>query len=171
MQAHDFQEQLHAGFPDEPIDASGAFADWGRTYPDATTYKEQLDGKRWSELDRAYIVQRSDALGFLGTSHLVAVLPIYLASMVEDGTSSPATGMLTLILTKPRSGEDTGLGHVRFDALVEALTGEQKRAVAQALDALARHDPEGSLGRSAIGALEALWNHYLPPGLQQGQPR
>ena len=156
-----FLEQLHAAFPSEPIRAAGAFDQWGTTYPDADAYIEQLDGKTWDQLDRAYVVRRSDALGFLGTKHLVAVLPVYLHAMVEEGVWSPATGMLTLILAKPLPGEDTGLGPTRFDALVEALTGEQRGAVASALRAFAEKDPDGSLGRAAHTALERYWKTYL----------
>jgi hypothetical protein len=163
MQPQDIREQLYAAFPAEPIDPTGAFAEWGRTYPDAAPYRTQLEGKTWTQLDRAYIVRRSDALGFLGTRHLVAVLPVYLSAMVEDGAGSPATEMLTLLLAKPVPGEDSGLGHVRFDALVEAMTGAQKSVVARALDAFARQDPDGSLGRAARAALDSYWITYPQP--------
>lgn len=72
-----------------------AFDPWGTTYPEVEPYTTQLDGKTSEELDRGWIVRRSDALGFLGTHHLVAVLPVYLRAMVEDGVWSPATGLLT----------------------------------------------------------------------------
>lgn len=156
-----FLEQLHGAFPSEPILATGAFEQWGTTYPDAGAYIEQLDGKSWDRLDRAYIVRRSDALGFLGTKQLVGVLPVYLRAMVEQGVWSPATGMLTVILAKPLPGEDTGLGPARFDALVEALTGKQRAAVASALRAFADTDPDGSLGRAATTALDRCWNAHL----------
>jgi hypothetical protein len=160
---HDrIHEQLLTAFPAEPIHAGDAFAQWGMTYPDAATYREQLDGKSWDQLDREYIVRRSDALGFLGTRHLVAVLPVYLRSLVEDGVWSPAADMMMLILTKPLPGEDTGLGAARFDELVDALTDAQRSAVASALRAFAGQDPDGSLGQAAYEALEGYWNDYLP---------
>ena len=68
--------QVRAAFPAEPIDAARAFDDWGTTYPDAEPYAQYLEGKTWEQLDRSYIIKRSDALGFLGTQQLVAVLPV-----------------------------------------------------------------------------------------------
>jgi hypothetical protein len=73
-------EQLRSAFPANEIDSRGAFATWGATYLDGADYAKQLDGKSWSELDRSYLDRRSDALGFLSTTHLVAVLPAYIAS-------------------------------------------------------------------------------------------
>lgn len=155
-------EQIRAGFPATPIDAEGSFGPFGTSYPDARPYKEQLAGKSWEQLDRAYVVRRSDALGFLATRHLAAVLPIYLCAMVEDGVWSPATGMLTLILAPPPAAKTTGLGVARFEALVEALTTEQRAAVATALNAFADQDPDGSLGQAARAAFDGHWKTYLP---------
>jgi hypothetical protein len=127
-------------------------------------YKEQLEGKSWEQLDREYIVRRSDALGFLGTRHLIAVLPVYLRSLVEDGVWSPAADMMMLVLTRPLPAKDTGLGAARFDDLVDALTDAQRSAVASALRAFGEQDPDGSLGEAAHEALEGYWNAYLPAG-------
>lgn len=157
-------EQLQAAFPSKPIHPDSAFDQWGTTYPDAEPYMEQIDGKRWDQLDRAYIVRRADALGFLGTRHLAAVLPVYLRAMIEEGVWSPATGMLMLILAKPVPGENTGLGSERFDALVGTLTAEQRAVVASALHAFAEQDADGSLGRAARAALDGYWKTYLPAG-------
>jgi hypothetical protein len=67
---------------------------------------ERIDGKTWQELDRAYIAVRSDALGFLGTRHVVAVLPAYLSSLIEEGVWSPAADTLMLLLAKPGQRKD-----------------------------------------------------------------
>jgi hypothetical protein len=155
-------EQLHTAFPNKPINADGAFSEWGTTYPDAAPYMQQIEGKGWDQLDGAYIARRSDALGFLGTHHLVAVLPVYLRSLIDEGVWSPAAGMLTLILTKPALGKDTGLGSKRFDALVDALTATQRIAVACVLRAFSEMDPEGSLGLAARDAHDGHWKVYLP---------
>jgi hypothetical protein len=157
-------EQLRAAFPATPIQSEGAFAQWGTSYPDARPYMEQLEGKRWDQLDRAYFARRSDALGFLGTHHLVAVLPVYLCALVEDGVWSPTAGMLTLILARPLPGKNTGLGAARFEALIEALTDAQRTAVASALGAFAETDEDGSLGQAARAALDGHWKRYLPVG-------
>ena len=97
------------------------------------------------------LLRRSDALGFLGTHHLVAVLPVYLISLVEEGVWSPAAGMLVLIL-----GE--ALGERRSLAFHEALNPPQRQAIACALDTLAAADPRGDLGMAARAARDTHWS-------------
>ncbi len=157
-------EKIRNAFPKEPIVSEGAFSEWGSGYSDARPYREQLEGKNWDQLDREYIVRRSDALGFLGTRHLVSVLPVYLCALIEGGVWSPATGMLTIILAKPDSVSDNGLGKARFDALLEMLTGTQRVAVAEALRAFAEQDAGGSLGNAALAAFDGHWKTYVPAG-------
>ena len=151
------QDQLRAAFPGDPIVAAGAFASWGATYLDAVPYAEQLDGKPWEELDRDYLAVRADALGFLSTRQLVAVLPAYLMSMLERPTSD-VPGMLMLILTKPDK-QRKGLGKRRFTELVEALTATQRTAIASALRQYAAEHPEDDAARIP---LESFWDGYLP---------
>ena len=153
--------QLRAAFPETPIDAKRAFDDWGTTYLDAEPYMERLDGKTWQELDRAYLVTRSDALGFLGTQFVVAVLPVYLSSLVEEGIWSPAVDTLLLLLTKPGPEKKVGLKLERFEALVAALTPMQRTVIAAVLSELAATDPDGSPGRAARDAVERHWKIYL----------
>jgi hypothetical protein len=155
-------EQLRAAFPLEPIHAEGAFDEWGTTYPDAEAYARQLDGKTWEELDRTYILTRADALGFLGTKQLVAVLPVYLRSLIEDGVWSRSAETLMLLLKKPDATKKTGVKLSRFEALGSALTVEQRGAIAAVLGGFATMDEGGSLGDAARVALDSAW--------QIGQP-
>ena len=157
-------DQIRTAFPPAPIVGTGAFAPWGNGYLDAAPYAEQLDGKTWDELDHAYLVRRSDALGFLGTDHLVAVLPVYLSALVRDGVWSPAAGMLTIILTKPEPRANAGLGGERFTEFVEKLTPDQHGAVSAALRALAAQDEGGDLGAAASAALESYWVQHVDEG-------
>jgi hypothetical protein len=151
------QDQLRAAFPRDPIVAAGAFASWGATYLDAVPYAEQLDGKSWDQLDRDYLAVRADALGFLSTRQLVAVLPVYLMLMLER-PASDVPGMLMLILTKPDK-QHKGLGKRRFTELVEALTATQRTAIAAALRQFAAEHPEDDAARRP---LESFWDGYLP---------
>lgn len=171
-------EQIHAAFPNELIKGKGAFGAMGTTYPDAEPYMRQLEGKTWDQLDREYIFRRNDALAFLDTRHLIAVLPAYLRGVIEEGTRAPTAGMLILILRPPRreksgptktalpSPKYTGLSGPRFRALIDALTGEQRAAVACVLCALGTTDPDSFLGVAAEArtALEEFWKTYLPAG-------
>lgn len=160
----DILTQLRAAFPPKPIRSAGAFDDWGVTYPDAEPYAQHLEGKTWEELDRKYLITRSDALGFLGTRHLIAVLPVYLRSLVEEGVWSSSADMLMLLLTKPDSEKKIGIKLPRFKALVSALTSEQCTVIAAVLCAFAATDEGGSLGEAARAALEHHWKVYLPDG-------
>src|SRR5262245_50022865 len=97
------EARLRAAFPSQPITAADAFVPWGATYDDAGPYAAYLDGKSWDQLDRAYLALRWDALGFLNTRHLVAVLPAYVLEMLEHPYSN-LPGMVASVLTEPGTG-------------------------------------------------------------------
>ena len=157
-------DQLRVAFPAKPIHAERAFSDWGATYLDAEPYMKQIEGKTWENLNRAYLITRADALGFLSTRQLVAVLPVYLRSIVEEGVWSQAADALLLLLTKPGPEKKTGIKLPRFEALLGALTPPQCVAIAAVLRAFAATDEEGSPGKAARAAIEAHWKTYLPAG-------
>ncbi len=153
--------QLRDAFPPTTIDADSAFAAWGMTYSDGEAYAEQLNGKRWDELDRAYLDLRSDAIGFLGTAQLVAVLPAYLRELLEGGPFSQVPDMLILTLTKPGPKIGSRLGKNRFDAMVNALTESQRAAVAATLVQFAKRYPETPHESAARLALDTYWDQFL----------
>jgi hypothetical protein len=159
---HDeFSAQLRAAFPPLKVDATGAFSAWGKTYSDASEYARQLDGNRWDQWERDYLDLRSDALGFLGTEHLVAVLPAYLDLLATGGSFSQVPYTLLLLLTPPSAGKrGTPLGQKRFDALVEALSPSQRSAVAAALHAFATRYAETPFEGDARFALDKLWSQF-----------
>jgi hypothetical protein len=148
-----FAEQLRAAFPTEVIRGDTAFSVWGGSYPDADDYARAIDGKTWEQIDRAYVVMRNDALGFLSTRELVQVLPVYLLSLVEEGVMSPALDALLVKLARPARGPRSE----RFEELVAALSGPQRDAVRTALRFITEQDPDGSPGRAALAALESSW--------------
>lgn len=160
----EIRDQLRAAFPAKRIQSEGAFRDWGTTYLDAQPYMKQIEGKTWEELNRAYLLIRCDALGFLGTSHLVAVLPVYLRSLVEEGGRSHAAETVLLLLTKPGPEKKTGIKLPRFEALIGALTPAQCAVIAVVLREFAAMGEGGSPGRRAEAALAAHWKTYLPAG-------
>jgi len=157
-------KQLRVAFPPEPIRAAGAFSEWGVTYLDIEPYSQHIDGKTWEQLDRAYVITRSDAIGFLGTQHLIAVLPVYLRSLLEEGVWSVALYSVLSILTKPGPEKKTGIKLPRFQALVEALTPAQRTVIAAILRAFAATDEGGTPGTEACLAIESYWKPYLPDG-------
>ena len=157
-------EQLRAAFPARPIQAEDAFRDRGATYLDAQPYMKQIEVKTWEELDRAYLVLRHDALSFLDTRHIVAVLPVYLRSLVEEGARSHATYTVLNLLTRRGPKEKPGISRTRFAALVGALTPVQCAVIAVILRAFAAKYEGESLGFAAQTALEDHWKTYLPAG-------
>lgn len=150
-------EQLRSAFPAEPIRGDAAFSQWGGSYPDASSYKQAVDGKTWEQLDREYILRRHDSLGFLSTQELVQILPIYLLSIVTEGVMSPALDAVLVKLTRPTREPR----RERFDEFVAALNGSQRTAIATVLRYLAEEDPEGSPGHAASTALDNFWKEYL----------
>jgi hypothetical protein len=143
-----YEDTLRAAFPAERIDGGAAFAQWGGSYPDAAAYRNAIDGKTWAQLDRAYIIKRDDALGFLSTRELVQLLPVYLRSVMEEGLMSPALEAVLVKLTRPRSAAT----QVRYDALLSSLSSAQRDAILAALQHLVDQDPDGSIGRDARAA-------------------
>jgi hypothetical protein len=143
----DVVSQIEAAFPSDPIDFEGALAGG----LDDGAYRQHVDGKRWRELDRAYVLSRSDALSFLAPAHIAAVLPLYLQSLVEDGTRTPAPDTLLLVLNR-KSQE-------RFQELVDALTVPQRAAVVAALELFASRET----GQPADAARDASerWKRLL----------
>jgi hypothetical protein len=157
-------EQVRAAFPLDPIKVDGAFSDWGITYSDVESYEDHIDGKTWEELDRKYMVTREDALGFLGTKYLIAVLPVYLRSLIEEGVWSAAAWTMIIILTKPEPDRKTGIKLSRFQAFVDSLTPAQRTVIAEVLKAFATADQDGSPGIAAKAALDSHWRIYLQDG-------
>lgn len=160
--SEEFLAAIDAAFPREPIAAANAFREWGTSYPDAPEYAAQLDGKSWDQLDASYLVRRDDALGFLGTKELVAVLPVYLRSLVQDGASSPAADMLMLVLKRPGTDDDPHLGKRRFGAFVDTLTDAQKAVIARVLARFVEQYAGGSPGERALTTFDSHWRAYLP---------
>ena len=138
-----------------------AFATWGRTYSDGHDYSRHLEGKAWDALDRAYLDLRSDALGFLETNHLAAVLPACLRQLIEGDGFSQVPDILLLVLTKPGLREGSPLGAKRFDALVDALSISQREAVASTLQQFAAMHPRDAHGRAAQFALDVFWDRFI----------
>ena len=155
--------QLRAAFPAKPIQAEGAFDDRGAPNIDAESYKKQIDGKTWEDLNGAYLVMCPDALHCLGTRHIVAVLPVYLRSLVEEGAGSPAVYALLHLLTRRGPKKKPGNSRTSFAALIGALTPAQSAVIAVILRAFSAKYEGERLGFAAETALED-WKTYLPAG-------
>lgn len=166
MQQEDLSvlEQVRAAFPSTAIHAHDAFQSWGQTYLDGKEYRTALEGKSWEQLDGTYIALRSDALGFLGTRALVAVLPAYLTALIEHGTATDVPGMLTLVLAPPDPEKNDGIGVERFGELVETMTMPQRAVVAAVLLRFSQRYPETFVGDAARAAFDLHWKAYLPRG-------
>lgn len=146
----DVLAQIRAAFPAEPIRFEGALTGG----LDDGAYREHVEGKTWEGLDRAYVLSRSDALSFLDTRHLVAVLPVYLRSLVEDGTRTSVPDTMVLVLNRKNQK--------RFEELVGALDPAQRAAVVAVLELFAETE-SGQPADAARAALER-WKAHLRTG-------
>ena len=129
--------QIRAAFPSQQISFDGALTGG----LDDGAYRVHVEGKTWEELDRRYVLSRSDVLSFLDTRHLVAVLPVYLRSLVEDGTRTSVPDTLLLVLNR------------KNQQLLIALNVEQRAAVVAVLDVFASAE-SGPLADAARATLE-----------------
>lgn len=137
--------RLRAAFPPTPLDLKGALTGG----LDEGAYRRHVDGKTWEDLDRAYVLGRSDVLSFLEPKHLVAVLPVYLQSLVEDGTKTPVPDTLLLVLNRETEP--------RFDSIYNALDEAQCAVVIAALEFFAASE-HGQPAEAARGARESWRN-------------
>jgi hypothetical protein len=146
----DVLAQIRAAFPPEPIRLEGAPAG----DPDGDAYREYVEGKTWEQLDRAYVLPHASQLSFLDARHVAAVLPVYLRSLVEDGTRTAVPDTLLLVLNRKSQR--------RFEELAGALTAAQRAAVVAALEVFGAAES----GQPAEAASEALerWKSYLAAG-------
>jgi len=153
---------LRLAFPAHKINSENAFVSWGATYLDAKEFSTHIDGKSWDELDVDYLAVREDSLGFLGTEHLIQVLPAYLHAIVEGiSPTSTLADTLFMILTKPDPETDSNLGKERFEELINGLTDEQLVAIAMSLAYFTEHHKEEASVESATLALDKFWRQYL----------
>lgn len=150
----EFRRELCRAFPAAPIDAAGAFDERGGTYPDAEEYEAQIAGKTWLQLDYEYIARRTDALSFLSTDQLIAVLPAYLDLLLVLGPRSPVPETLLPLLTRP--GSEQSAAGKRFGDLSHRLTEPQQRMVTEAVRKFATEHPR--YAEPAHRALESFWN-------------
>ena len=155
-------DAIKNAFPPTPIVAAGAFEERGITYCDGPEYMRQMDGKTWEDLDPQFFARRSDGLSFLGTAHLVAVLPQYLLLLLVFEPTSPVPETLLPLLTKP---EPTGprahlfdWSKARFDSLTRTLSDLQKATVAAALRRFTALYP--NYGDEAQPALDRYWSAF-----------
>ena len=86
--------------------------------------------------------------------HLIAVLPVYLRSMVEDGTRTPVPDTMVLVLNRKKQQ--------RFEELVDALDPAQRATVVAVLELFAATE-SGQPADAAHDALER-WKAHLSTG-------
>ncbi len=146
----DVLAQLRAAFPAQPIRFEDPFSGG----LEGGTYREYVEGKTWEELDRAYVLPHCDVLSFLDPRQLAAVLPVYLRSLVEDGTRLSVPDTMLLVLNRK--------SRKRFEELAGALTPAQRAAVVAVLDVFGAAE-SGQPADAARAALER-WKTYLPTG-------
>jgi hypothetical protein len=135
-----FRARLRDAFPAEPLDFANALT--GGT--DGGEFRDAVAGRKWPDIDQALIGRRSDVLSFVQPEHFVAILPAFLQSLVEDGTSTGAPDTLLVVLDREQEP--------RFDKISRLMTASQRSLVADALERFA----VGTTGRQASAARHAI---------------
>lgn len=136
----EFGARLLAAFPAEALDFTNALT--GGT--DDGEFRDAVAGRKWTELDQALIGRRSDVLSFLQPEYFVAVLPAFLRSLVDEGTSTSVPDTLLVVLDRAQES--------RFDKISARMTDPQRAVVAGALEKFA----VGTTGRQASAARHAI---------------
>jgi hypothetical protein len=144
--ADEFRARLRAAFPEVPLDFANALT--GGT--DGGEFRDAVAGRKWPEIDQALIGRRSDVLSFVQPEHFVAILPAFLQSLVEDGTSTGVPDTLLVVLDREQEP--------RFDKISRLMTASQRALVADALERFAA----GTTGLQASAAHHAVQSWRNP---------
>lgn len=148
-------DELRAAFPPRPLDVQSAFAEWGVSYTNVTSFKAGAQGKRWDDLSPRFLEFHHDAPLFLGWPVVGDVLPAYLAAALRRECE---TGMLPdFLLSALTRGID--FNTARFDAQFGRLTPAQREAIAHALEAWEASLERADLRRPITEALESYWRN------------
>jgi hypothetical protein len=152
-------DELRDAFPRVPLRARGVFY----MYSDGALCEGALDGKSWDEIDSRVISDRSDALAFLDDARRLEWLPMYLhlLSVVDPYWSSVPDTLIGFLL-RPEIGDEKRGWKARkrtFDALTDALSDEQKRAVARCLRQFVADYPNFG-GNDPQLALDRYWGSF-----------
>lgn len=151
----DVASRIGAAFPEAPLDASGAFEEWGTTYLDADGFVADSRGRTWRELDRRFLEYHNDALPFLGPSAFARYLPAFLSAVVHDSDRlDQLPGFLVYLLTRDANST---VRRERFDARLARLTLDQQKAVALALTHLEASPGAGNDRQAVTRALDSYW--------------
>jgi hypothetical protein len=148
-------DELRKAFPPRRLDPERAFGDGGTTYLSGDEFKAGVRGKSWDALDAEFLEFHHDATVFLPPESFGEYLPAYLMILLErrpEARNLPAflRGLLT------RSSDPAW-----FDARVERLTEEQKRAVARALEALEAAAESEYDKQDWAGVLDGYWRDLI----------
>ena len=140
-------ETIRRAFPPVVIDFAKAAAGG----LDNGAYRDHVDGKTWESVDASLLAKRNDALSFLDAHQVAAVLPVYLTSLVVDGTRTGVPDTLLLVLNRK--------GEAKFASLFDVLSEDQRAAVVASLDGFAARQ-KGSLA-DAARVTSARWKEHI----------
>lgn len=133
----DVLSALTDAFPPHPLDPSQAKRAWAGGYLDVVTFRAGLEGRRWDELDRAFLEFHGETMHFLRPPAFAELLPAYLVAVLqhEERLDMLPTFVLSA-LTPPVDGSEL---QPHYAANVASLTPAQRQVVARALDWLRTH--------------------------------
>jgi hypothetical protein len=123
-------------------------------YEDADTMLRRLEGCTWTELTPSFVEDYPDAMRTAGAQTFCALLPAYLAYLLEFERFNEVPFHVARQLTHHGETTDREI----FEERVALLTPVQRRVVASILSELATHPVMGD----AISATLATWKSLQP---------
>ncbi len=154
--AESARQALEAAFPPTPLDTSHALDNWGRTYTSYERFEADTNGKSWTEIPGSVAEWHHDVIGFLDPPHFALLVPAFINAMIGQTGLDALPRFLCSSLTPTNATDE------KFRLRIEALSHEQKLAIAKALVTVreireqAGRPPYEFLDR----ALEAYWSEY-----------
>lgn len=154
MKETDVRAALIAAFPPRPITREMIEEPTSRWWnsEDGDAMKPRLEGRRWTELDKAFIESFPAVMRYAGTETYAAVLPAYLAYLLDfEGYNE-----VPFVVAGQLSRKDDAVDQRIFDARIAPLSAEQRALVTQVIQLLTTRPPMEEVMKVALKTWQSL---------------
>lgn len=135
MPAHsDLDDLLKAvaeAFPPHPLDPSRMKRSWAGGYLDGAAFRADLDGRRWDDLNRAFMEFHGETIHFLKPPAFAELLPAYLVTVLRH---EERLDMLPTFVISALTPPDDSELRPSYVANLASLTLAQLQVVVHVLD-------------------------------------
>lgn len=150
----DLISAITVAFPPHPLDPAQAKRAWAGGYLDVSNFRAGLEGRRWDELEAAFMEFHGETIHFLKPPAFAELVPAFLVTVLrhEEQLDMLPTFVLSA-LTPPTDGSEL---QPNYAVNVASLTPGQQQVVARALDWLRQQ----AASEDVRAAAELAWRGF-----------